>query len=61
MILLLVTDAGCVAIWAVTVPNPVTHSHREVAMLALPEEGFLNPGKKAQDLGDVAVQCASVH
>ena len=55
MILLLVTDAGCVAIWLVTVPNPVTHSHREVAMLALPEEGFLNPGKKAQDLEHVAV------
>ena len=49
------------AIWPVTVPNPVTHSHWEVAMLALPEEGFLNLGKKAQDLGDVVVQCALVH
>ena len=61
MILLLVTDAGCVAIWPVTVPNPVTHSHEEVAMLALPKEDFLNPGTKAQDQEDVVVQCASVH
>ena len=31
MILLLATGAGCVAIWPVTVLNPVVHSHREVA------------------------------
>ena len=61
MILLLVTGAGCMAIWPVTAPNPVTYSRREVAMLALPEEDFLNPGKEAQNLVDVAVQCASVH
>ena len=61
MILLLVTNVGSVAIWPVTVPNPVTHSHREVAMLALPQEGFLNPGKKVQDLEDLTVQCASLH
>ena len=61
MILLLVTGAGCVAIWPVTTPNPVTYSRREVAMLALPEEDFLNLGKEAQNLMDVAVQCASVH
>ena len=61
MILLLAIGAGYVVIWPMTVPNPVMHSRREVAMLALPEEGFLNPGKKAQDLGDVVVQCASVH
>ena len=52
---LLVTGVGCVAIWPVTVPRPVTHSHREVAMLALPEEDFLNPGKKAHR-EDVAVE-----
>ena len=61
MILLLGTGAGCVVIWPVTAPNPVTYSHREVAMLALPEEDFLNPGNEAQDLVDVAIQCASVH
>ena len=44
---LLATGAGCVAIWPVTVLKPVTHSHREVAMLALPEEDSHNPGKKA--------------
>ena len=55
MILLLVTDAECVATWPVTVPNPVTHNHREVAMLALPEEDFLNPGIEAQNLVDVVV------
>ena len=61
MILLLVTGAGCVAIWPVIAPNPVTYSHREVVVLAIPEEDFLNPGKEAQNLVDVAVQCASVH
>ena len=44
---LLATRAGCVAIWPMTVPRPVTHSHREVAMLALPAEDSHNPGKKA--------------
>ena len=29
---LLATGVGCVAIWPVTVPRPVMHSHREVAM-----------------------------
>ena len=42
-----VTGAGCVAIWPVTVPNPAVHRRRGVAMLALPVEGLLNPGKKA--------------
>ena len=40
-----VIGAGCVAIWPVTVPNPVA-SRREVAPPALPVEHFLNPGKK---------------
>ena len=35
------------AIWPVTVPNPAVHRRRGVAMLALPMEGLLNPGKKA--------------
>ena len=61
MILLLATSAGCVAIWLVTVPKPVMHSRREVAMLALPKENFLNLGKKAQNLEDVVVQCTAVH
>ena len=42
-----VTGAGCVAIWPVTVPNPAVHGRRGVAMLTLPVEGLLNPGKKA--------------
>ena len=49
MILLLVTGAGCVAIWPVTVLNPVRHSRREVAILALLKEDSLNPGRKAQE------------
>ena len=49
LILLLVTGAGCVAIWPVTVLNPVRHSRREVAMLALLKEDSLNPGRKAQE------------
>ena len=49
LILLLVTGAGCVAIWPVTVPNPVKYSRREVAMLALLKGNSLNPGKKAQE------------
>ena len=47
MIRVLVTGAGCVAIWPTTVPNPVMHSHREVALLALPVEDSHNLGKKA--------------
>ena len=50
-----VTGAGCVAIWPMTVPNPAMHSHREAAMLALPVEGLLNPGKKAHSV-DEAVE-----
>ena len=50
---LLATGAGCVAIWPVIVLNPVVHSHREVAMLALPVEDSLNPGIKAQEDVDV--------
>ena len=34
---------GCMAIWPATVPN--LYSHREVALLALPEENLLNPCK----------------
>ena len=45
--LLPATGAGFVAIWPVTVPKPVMHSHREVAMLALPAEDSHNLGKKA--------------
>ena len=47
LIPLLATGVGCVAIWPMTIPKPVMHSRKEVAMLALPEEHFLNPGKKA--------------
>ena len=43
------------AIWPVTVPNPEMYNHREAAMLALPEEDFLNPGKKAHSV-DEAVE-----
>ena len=46
---------GCVAIWPVTVPKMDMHSHREVAMLALPEEDSHNPGKKAHSV-DEAVE-----
>ena len=52
MIHWLVTGAGCVAIWPVTVPKPVMHSHREVAMLALPMEDSLNLGKKAHNVDE---------
>ena len=52
---LLVTGAGCVAIWPVTVPNPDMHNHREVALLALPAEDFLNLYKKVQEDADVEV------
>ena len=50
-----VTGVGYVAIWPVTVPKPVMHSHREVAMLALPAEDSHNPGKKAHK-EDVVVE-----
>ena len=49
MIPLRATDVGCVATWPVTAPSLL--SHREVAWLALPEESFLNPGKRAQGRG----------
>ena len=52
---LLVTGVGCVAIWPVTVPKPVMHSHREVAMLALPAEDSHNPGKKAHKEDEAVV------
>ena len=52
---LLATGAGCVAIWPVTIPKPDMHSHREVAMLALPVEDFLNLHKKVQEDADVKV------
>ena len=57
--LLPVTGAGCVAIWPVTVLKPVICSLREVAMLALPVENSLNPGKKAQKEEDVVGQFGS--
>ena len=41
-----VIGVGCVAICPVTVPNPKA-SREEVAQVALPEELFLNPSKKA--------------
>ena len=46
LILWRVTSVGCVAIWPVTVPTLV-HSHRRrvVAVLALPKQVRLNPGK----------------
>ena len=46
---------GCVAIWLVIVPK--RPSRREVAMLALTVESFLNPGKKAQGLVEEVVRC----
>ena len=55
LIRLLATGAGCVAIWPVTVPNPDMHSHREVAMLALPAENSLNLYKKVQEDAEVEV------
>ena len=53
-----VTGAGCVAIWPVTVPKNL-YSHREVAMLALPEEHLANLGRKAQEAEDVVVRSVS--
>ena len=41
-----VIGTGCVAIWPVTVPNPVAN-RREVAQAALPEEHSSNLGTKA--------------
>ena len=61
MILLLATGAGCVAIWPVTVLNPVVLSHKEVALLALPVENSHNLCKKAQEEEDeVVAQYGSV-
>ena len=57
--LLPVTGAGCVAIWPVTVPKPVICSLREVAVLALPVDDSLNPGKKALKIEDVVGQFGS--
>ena len=57
--LLPVTGAGYVAIWPVTVPRPVIRSLREAAMLALPVENSLNPGRKAQKEEDVVGQFGS--
>ena len=48
MIPLCAIAVGCVAIWPATVPN--LYSHREVALLALPEESLLNQCKKAQEV-----------
>ena len=54
LILWLATGVGCVVIWPVTVPKLEQH-RREVAMLALPMEHSLNPGKKTQeDVAEVA-------
>ena len=47
MILWLVTSAGCMTIWPVTVPKP-EQRRQEVVILALPKGNSLNPGKKAQ-------------
>ena len=47
------------AIWPVTVLKPEIFSHKGVAMLALPEEVFLNPGTKAHSV-DEAVEGKSV-
>ena len=48
-----VIDAGCVAIWPVTVPK--MRRHREAAFLALSAVNLLNPCKKAQEDEDVEV------
>ena len=54
-----VIDAGCVAIWPVTVPK--MRRHREVAFLALSVVNLLNLCKKAHEDVDVEVaQYASV-
>ena len=49
MIRLLVTGAGCMAIWPVTAPNPVVHSRKGVAMLRYLVEDSQNLGIKAQE------------
>jgi len=43
-----VLNVGCVAIWPVTAPKEKSNQC-EVAMLALPEEHSVNPGKKAHE------------
>ena len=48
----LATVAGYMAIWPMTVPNLVMRNRREVAILALPVEGLLNPGKKAHNVDE---------
>ena len=47
MIPSLVIAVGCVAIWPATVPR--MHSHREVALPALPVENLLNLCREAQE------------
>ena len=55
----LVIGAGCMAIWPVTVSNPVA-SRREVARVARPEEHSSNPGTKAHTVvEDVVGKSAS--
>ena len=44
----LVTGVGCVVIWPATVPKPVMHRRREVALSALPVEVRSDPGNQAQ-------------
>ena len=54
LILWHVTGAGCMAIWAVTVPK-LEQRRREVAMLALPVELSPNPGIKAHNMDEEEV------
>ena len=44
----LFTTAGCVVIWPATVPKPVMHRRREVALPALPVEVRSDSGDQAQ-------------
>ena len=53
-----VTGVGCEAILPVTAPKNLYH-RREVAILALPKEHSLNPGKKAHVEEDVVVRSVS--
>ena len=54
-----VIGAGCVAIWPVTVLNPVA-SQREVVRAALPVERSSNPGIKAHNVVEEAWSASSV-
>ena len=49
-----VIGAGCVAIWAVTVPKPEA-SREEAAKIAPPKEHLSNPGKEAHKEEEVEV------